>query len=57
LNVHSVGDVRQLKIHTAEPLVSESSPFEIEIAIAKLRRYRSPDAHQMAVELILAGDE
>jgi hypothetical protein len=57
LNVHSVSDVRQLKIHTAEPLVTQSSPFETGIAIAKLRRCRSPDIHQMAVELILAGDE
>jgi hypothetical protein len=31
LNVHGVSHVRQLEIHTAEPLVPESSPFEAEI--------------------------
>jgi hypothetical protein len=28
-----------MEIHTAEPLVSEPSPFEVEIAIAKLKKY------------------
>jgi predicted site-specific integrase-resolvase len=32
LNVHRVREVRQIEIHTAEPLV----PFEVESAIAKL---------------------
>ena len=30
LNVHGVNDVRQAKIHTAEPLVPEPSAFEFE---------------------------
>jgi hypothetical protein len=34
LNVHRVSDVRQVEVHTSEPLVHEPSPFEIEIAIA-----------------------
>jgi hypothetical protein len=37
-----ISDVRQIEIHTAEPLVSDRSPFEVEIATAKLRRYKSP---------------
>jgi hypothetical protein len=37
LNVHRTTDVRQIEIHTAEPLVPEPSPFEVEIAIAKLK--------------------
>jgi hypothetical protein len=36
LNVHNVSDVRQIEVHTAEPLVSGSSRLEVEIAIAKL---------------------
>jgi hypothetical protein len=40
LNVHSVSDVGQIAIHTAEPLVSDPSPFEVEIAITKLKRYK-----------------
>jgi hypothetical protein len=42
LNVHRVSDVRQIEMHTAEPLVPEPNPFEVEIAIAKLKRYDSP---------------
>jgi hypothetical protein len=37
LNVHDVSDVRQIEIHTAEPLVPDSSHREIEISIAKLK--------------------
>jgi hypothetical protein len=35
LIVHRVSDVRQIEIHTAEPLVPDPSPFEVENAIAK----------------------
>jgi hypothetical protein len=38
LNVHSVSDVRQTEIHTAEPLVRGPNFLEVEIAIAKLER-------------------
>jgi hypothetical protein len=37
LNIHRVTDVRQIEIHTAEPLVPEPSPSEVEFAIAKLK--------------------
>jgi hypothetical protein len=40
LNVRRVNDVRQIEIHTAEPLVPEPSRFEVEIAIAKLKKYK-----------------
>jgi len=33
LNVQAVNDVRQIEIHTAEPLVPELSAFEVELAI------------------------
>jgi hypothetical protein len=46
LNVHRVSDVRQIEIHTAEPLVPDPSPFEVEIAIAKLKRFKSPGSDQ-----------
>ena len=36
-NVHGVKDVRQAEIHTAEPLVSEPSAAEFELAIDKLK--------------------
>jgi hypothetical protein len=38
LNVHRVSDVRQIEIHTAEPLVPDRNPFEVEIAIEDLNR-------------------
>jgi hypothetical protein len=42
LNVHNVSDVRQIEVHTAEPLVLGPSHLEVEIAIAKLKKYKSP---------------
>ena len=35
LNVHGVSDVRQAEIHTADPLVPETSALEVELAIEK----------------------
>jgi hypothetical protein len=37
LNVYMISDVRQTEIHTAEPLVPQPSPFEVEIAVVKLK--------------------
>jgi hypothetical protein len=55
LNVHGVNDVRQTEVHTAEPLVLEPSAFEVEMAIEKLRRHKSPGIDQIPAELIKAG--
>jgi hypothetical protein len=55
LNIHGVNDVRQTEVHTAEPLVPESSAFEIEIATEKLKRHKSPGIDQISAELIKAG--
>jgi hypothetical protein len=55
LNVQGVNDVRQTEIHTAEPLVPEPSDFEVEMAIEKLKRHKSPDTDQIPTELIKAG--
>ncbi|PNF23216.1 hypothetical protein B7P43_G02735 [Cryptotermes secundus] len=57
LNVHRVSAVRQTEIHTAEPLIPDPSPFEVESAIAKLKRYKSPGSDQIPAELIQAGGE
>jgi hypothetical protein len=35
LNIYGINDVRQTEIHTAEPLVTEPSVFEIELPIEK----------------------
>jgi hypothetical protein len=57
LNVHKVSDIRLIKIHTAEPLIPDLSPVEVEIAIAKLKRYKSPGSDEILAELIQAGCE
>jgi hypothetical protein len=57
LNLHGVSDVRQIEIHTAEPLVPHRSPFEVEIAVAKLKRYKSLGRDQIPAELIQAGGD
>jgi hypothetical protein len=57
LNVHRVSDVKQIEIHTAEPLVPDPSHFEFKIAIATLKRYKSPGSDQAPAELIQAEYE
>lgn len=57
LNVNRVSDVRQIEIHTAEPLVPDPSPFGVETAIAKLKTCKLPSSNQMPAELIQAGGE
>jgi hypothetical protein len=57
LIVPSVNDVRQIEIHTAEPFVPDPSPFEVEIAIAKLKKYKLLGSDQILAELIQAGGE
>jgi hypothetical protein len=37
--MHNVSDVKQTQVHTAEPLVPGPSRLEVEIAIAKLKKY------------------
>jgi hypothetical protein len=51
--VHSVSDVRHIEIRIAELLVPDPSPFfVIEIAIANLKKYKSPGDDQILAELI-----
>jgi hypothetical protein len=57
LNVHGIREVKQMDIHTAEPLVPEPSLFEVEIVIGKLERYKSPGTDQIPAELTKAGGE
>jgi hypothetical protein len=57
LNVHGVHDVRQMDTHTAEPLVLEPSLVKVEIAIGKLKSYKSRGIDQISIELMKAGGE
>jgi hypothetical protein len=55
LNVRNVCEVRQIEVHTAEPLVPGPGHLEVETAIAKLKKYKSPDSDKILAELIQAG--
>jgi hypothetical protein len=41
-------------MHTGELLVPGHSPFEVEIAVVKLKRYKLPGSDQILAELIQA---
>jgi hypothetical protein len=57
LNIHGIHYVRQMDIHTAEPLVPEASLVKVKITIGKLRSYKSPGTDQIPAELLKAGGE
>jgi hypothetical protein len=46
MNVHNVSDVKQIEVHTAEPLVPGPS-LEVEIAIPKLKKCNSPGSDEI----------
>jgi hypothetical protein len=46
-----------VEIHTAEPLLSGHSAYEVEIVIIKLINYISPDTEQTPGGLVQAGSE
>jgi len=45
----------ETEIHTAEPLMPEPSACDVELAIDKLKRHKSPDIDQTEAELFKAG--
>jgi hypothetical protein len=53
--VHNVSDVTQIEVHVAVPLVPGPSRLEVEIAIAKLKKHKSPGSYEVPAELIQAG--
>jgi hypothetical protein len=55
LKVHNVSDFRNMEVHTTETLVPGPSRTEIEIAIAKLKKYKSSSSDLIPAELIQAG--
>jgi hypothetical protein len=57
INVHGVHDVRQMDIHMAEPLIPKPSLVRVEIAIGKLKSYKSLSTDQILAELIKAVGE
>jgi hypothetical protein len=57
LIVHNFSDVMQIEVHTVEPLVPGPSRIEVEIAIVKVKKYKSPGSDQVPAELIQIGGE
>jgi hypothetical protein len=55
--VHGASDNSQIEIHAAALLVPDPSPFVFEIAIAKLKRFKSPGSDQIPAEFIQAVGE
>jgi hypothetical protein len=55
LNVQQLGGIRQTEIQTTEPFVPEPNISEVEAAIGKLKRYKSPGTDQIPAEPIQAG--
>lgn len=55
LIVQTASDVRQIETHTAEPLISDPSPLEVEIGIVYLKSYKSSGSDQIPLEVIEAG--
>jgi hypothetical protein len=45
LNMDNVSDPRQIEVLTAEPLIPGPSFLEVEIAIARLKKYKSPGSN------------
>ena len=54
MNIHGVNYVRQTELHTLEPVLAESSAFEVEMATEKLKRHKSPCMDQIPAELTKA---
>jgi hypothetical protein len=48
-------DVWQTEIHTAVPLEPQSSAFEVELVIKKLKSFKSSGIDKIQAELIKAG--
>jgi len=53
--VHGFNDVRQTEIHTEQPLAPQSSGFEVQNAIGKLKGHKLPSIDQIPEEFLRAG--
>jgi hypothetical protein len=55
--VHNVSVVRQIEVQKTETLIPGPSRLEVEIAIAKLKKHKSPGNDAILAGLIQAGDK
>jgi hypothetical protein len=51
--VHNISDIRHIEVHTAEPLLPGPSSCEAEIAVAKLKKYKSPGSDEIPEKPII----
>jgi len=51
LNIRMFNDVTQTEMHTADPIVPESSAFVFKVVIERTKRHKSPDTEQIPAEL------
>jgi hypothetical protein len=56
IELHGANNIREAEIHSSQPLVPEPSPVETEIAVGKLKGYKSPGIDQIPAELTQAGE-
>jgi hypothetical protein len=49
--LHGFNDVRQTKIHTVEPPVSDSGAYEVDMTITKVKIHQSHGTDQISAEL------
>jgi hypothetical protein len=56
LNAHFAKNIRQIEIYIYTPLVPHPSPFEVEIAIVSMKRYKLPDSDLISIEWIQAEE-
>jgi hypothetical protein len=52
LDIHRVSEVRQIEIHTAELLVLDPTPLEVEICYCKVEKVQSSRSNQLMADLI-----
>jgi hypothetical protein len=50
--VHNASDVRKIEVHSVESLAPGPSHHEVEIAIAELKKYKSPVFDHIWAEMI-----
>jgi hypothetical protein len=50
-NIYGVNDARKTELHKGEPLFSDPSASEFELAIEKLKSHKSPGMDQLPAEL------
>jgi hypothetical protein len=55
IELHRINDVRYTGIYTAEILFPKPIAFEVDMALEKRKRHKTPDSDQIPAELITVG--